>query len=607
MKNSIWYRFSSEKDSYEITFDTIDISVRDIKQKIIRRRNMNKFPEEFDLIFYDEENPSIEIEDKDLIKPMKHLIVKRLPRYLKKSNFQKVIKPKDLMTNKNNENNVRRDELQQIKRYTEPLEKISKYLRKEIIHKQFKCKLCEKLDEDTYNNFIITLCCKETFCLNCYNKEEEICPFCKNNKKGYVKNEVESNLIKKLLDILEKKEEQEKLQKAQILMQNDIKNDNLNAGKNINQKNPENINQNTINFSNNSTINNQGVNQIQDPLISYQLQKQLIEGSQFFIIKSSNVENIQKSKNNSVWATTKSNSSRLNQAFNNGKVILIFSVSGNQIFKGYAIMTSYCAEMPSNLWQLENNIKLSGDFSVSWLCYCELPFIKTKHLNVNKSRDCTPLEQDIGYKLCELCYEQEKEELGVNPQRTRIEINDKYINKINEDISNNKNKQKQKMNNNTYNKPQQVNNEQNMLGSSNITNNNINNDQNQAPAPNPQPIYPSFQPMLYFPTQMYIPHQFPQIQQKTNPSMVIPMIVNPTQAQVQQKQENEKTEKEKENKKENKKKSRHSKKRSRSRDKSRSRSRNRNKSRSSRSRRSNSSSSDKSKGRSKFYKPHKYK
>ena len=603
MKNSIWYRFSSEKDSYEITFDTIDISVRDIKQKIIRRRNMVKYPEDFDLIFYEEENPTIEKEDKDLIKPMKHLIVKRLPRYIRKTNFIKIVKePKDFMLNKNNENNFRRDELQQVKRYTEPLEKISKYLRKEIIFKQFKCKICENLDEETYNNFIISLCCKETFCLNCYNKAEK-CPFCKEDKKGYVLNKAESNLVKKLMNILEKKEEQEKIQQTEALKQASIKNNNSTIGIDVNQKNNENNNQNNNNSLLNNQINKKVQKSVQDSVASYQLQKQLIEGSQFFIIKSSNFENIEKSKNKSIWATTKTNSLRLNQAFNNGKVVLIFSVGNSQIFKGYAIMTSMGSEIPSNVWSLDNNsnIRLSGDFSVSWLCYCELPFSKTKHLNVNKSRDCTELEQNIGIKLCELCYEQEKEELAMNPQRIRIEINEQYINKINEDINNNKNKQKQKMNNNNNinNKPTQINNEINKSEINNINNSTISmtsvQNNNQPAAPNPQPMYNPFQPMIYF-SPFYIQNQFQQMQQK-RPDMVMPNIIN--QPQNQQKQENDK----KENK-EQKKKSRHNRRRSRSRDKSRSRSRNKNKSRSSRSRRSDSSNS-RSEGRSKYSKSRK--
>ena len=599
MKNSIWYRFSSEKDSYEITFDTIDISVRDIKQKIIRRRNMVKYPDEFDLIFYEEENPTIEKEDKDLIKPMKHLIVKRLPRYIRRSNFIKIVKePKDFMLNKNNENNFRREELQQVKRYTEPLEKISKYLRKEMIYKQFKCKICEKLDEETYNNFIISLCCKETFCLNCYNQGEK-CPFCKGEKKGYVLNKAESNLVKKLMDILAKKEEQEKMQQSEALKQVSNKNNNSTVGIDVNQKNNENNNQNNNNSLLNNQTNKKSQKPVQDSITSYQLQKQLIEGSQFFIIKSSNLENIEKSKNKSIWATTKTNSLRLNQAFNNGKVILIFSVGNTQMFKGYAIMTSTGSDIPSNVWSLDNNsnIRLSGDFSVSWLCYCDLTFNKTKHLNVNKSRDCTELEQNIGNKLCELCYEQEKEELAANPQRIRIEVNEQYINKINEDINNNRNKQKQKLNNNNniINKPSQINNEMNKSEISNINNSSIsisNVQNNQPPAPNPQPMYNPFQPMIYF-SPFYMQNQFQQMQQK-RPDMMIPNMIN--QPQMQQKQENDK----KENK-EQKKKSRHNKKKSRSRDRSRSRSRsrNKNKSRSSRSRRSDSSDS-RSEGRSKY-------
>ena len=72
--NTIWYRFYSEKDSYEIHFDTTEMSIEDIKKQIKIRRNMFKSPEIFDLIFYDEEN-FMEIGDKDLVKPMKHLII----------------------------------------------------------------------------------------------------------------------------------------------------------------------------------------------------------------------------------------------------------------------------------------------------------------------------------------------------------------------------------------------------------------------------------------------------------------------------------------------------------------------------------------------------
>ena len=65
-------------------------------------------------------------------------------------------------------------------------------------------------------------------------------------------------------------------------------------------------------------------------------------------------------------------------------------------------MTSFSADSPSNLWQVDT-IKLAGDFSVAWLCYCELSFSKVKHLKnpkkndelVIKSRDCTELSEEI--------------------------------------------------------------------------------------------------------------------------------------------------------------------------------------------------------------------
>ena len=46
-------------------------------------------------------------------------------------------------------------------------------------------------------------------------------------------------------------------------------------------------------------------------------------------------------------------------------------------------MTLFSAETPSNLYKLETNIKLGGDFSVSWLCYCELSFLKSKNIQAN--------------------------------------------------------------------------------------------------------------------------------------------------------------------------------------------------------------------------------
>lgn len=634
--NTIWYRFYSEKDSYQIPFNTTEISIGDIKKEIEKRRNMYKFPENFDLIFYDEENFE-KIGDKDLIKPMKHLIIKRFPQYKRENNFVQIVRdPHDIPMNKINENGFRRGEPQKIIRYTEPLEKIKKKLNREMINKQFKCRLCEKFDDDTLFNVVISLCCKETFCLNCYNKDENKCPNpnCGSIKKGYTRNEAVINLVKKLLNILEKKEEEEKLQREAAIKQMNMAAFEVQGNYMVNNNGMINNQRNLNNIINTPNIDNSNIQYnitgINTKLLSsslipnnlYQLSNQnpsnsLLEGSQFFIIKSSNRENIEKSKKNSVWATTLVNSNKLNEAFKKGKVILIFSANGTQSYQGYAIMTSCTADNPSNLWQIETNIKLGGNFSVVWLCFCELSFSKAKHLQntkknnepVNKSRDCTELPPIIGNELCKLCYEQEKKDLINNPQQAKVPINEQLIEKINEEIKNNRNKQLKK-----YNKSLNNNNEQNENNINNnkpnesINNSNIN---NSIPAPIPQIQNPNnMMPMPGVPFYIYNPYWNNPMQMHPHgqiiPNPMITSVINPQQ----QKVENDKTDKNKKEKERNREKDNKSKKSNKKRDRDRdrrnrsrerdNRSRSRNKSRSSR-----YSDSDSSDGRSKYSKSYK--
>ena len=636
--NTIWYRFYSEKDSYQIPFNTTEISIGDIKKEIEKRRNMYKFPENFDLIFYDEENFS-EIGDKDLVKPMKHLIIKRFPQYKRENNFVQIVRdPHDIPMNKINENGFRRGEPQKIIRYTEPLEKIKKKLNREMINKQFKCRLCEKFDDDTLFNVAISLCCKETYCLNCYNKDENKCPNpnCGKIKKGYVRNEAVINLAKKLLNILEKKEEEEKMQREATIKQMNMALESQ-ANNLVNTDGLVNNQRNLNNTINNPNIDNSNIKYnitgINPDLLNSALKtnnlyilpnqnpsNSLLEGSQFFIIKSANRENIEKSKKNSVWATTFVNSNKLNEAFKKGKVILIFSANGAQSYQGYAIMTSCTAETPSNLWQIESNIKLGGNFSVVWLCYCELSFSKAKHLQntkknnepVNKSRDCTELPPFIGNELCKLCYEQEKKDLINNPQQAKVQINEQLIEKINEEIKNNRNKQLKK-----FNKPLNNNNEQNENNLNNnkpIDNSSNINTSNTMPAPIPQMQNPNNMiPMPGMPIYIYPYWNNPMQIHPHNPIIpnpMIPTVINPQQP----KQENDKNDKNKKDKERNRDKDNKSKKSNKKRDRERdrdrrnrsrdrdSRSRSRNKSRSSRYSDSDSSRSD---GRSKYSKSYK--
>lgn len=62
-----------------------------------------------------------------------------------------------------------------------------------------------------------------------------------------------------------------------------------------------------------------------------------MDKSRYYVIRSSNFENIQISRTYGEWATTKANEGKLNEAFNNtAHVFLIFTVSKMPEFKGFA-------------------------------------------------------------------------------------------------------------------------------------------------------------------------------------------------------------------------------------------------------------------------------
>lgn len=169
------------------------------------------------------------------------------------------------------------------------------------------------------------------------------------------------------------------------------------------------------------------------------------ENARFFIIKSSNKDNVDISQKNSEWATTQSNQKKLNEAFQNNYVILIFSINKSGCFQGYTIMTSYISDKVSNIWLNESSVKLGGSFSVQWLSVCELPFNKVRNLtnpinnneSVIKSRDTQELPQDIGTTLCKLCFEHEKNEMAFKIGKQQL-TDEATIMKLQEEIKKNK-------------------------------------------------------------------------------------------------------------------------------------------------------------------------
>ncbi|XP_034047713.1 3'-5' RNA helicase YTHDC2 [Thalassophryne amazonica] len=125
----------------------------------------------------------------------------------------------------------------------------------------------------------------------------------------------------------------------------------------------------------------------------------------YFIMKSSNLRNIEISQQKGIWSTTPSNEPKLNKAFlENNVIILIFSVQGSGHFQGYARMMSSISQESCDDWGF---IGLGGVFSVEWIRKESLPFHCSQHIqnpwNDNKkvqiSRDGQELEPQAGSQL----------------------------------------------------------------------------------------------------------------------------------------------------------------------------------------------------------------
>ncbi|KAJ3121563.1 hypothetical protein HK098_003595 [Nowakowskiella sp. JEL0407] len=133
--------------------------------------------------------------------------------------------------------------------------------------------------------------------------------------------------------------------------------------------------------------------------------------TRYFVIKSYNMENLEKSRSHGAWATTHTNANRLHNAFLNSEmVILIFSVNNSGNFQGYCRMTSDIGGAPHAPWSAVPNTSLADAFSVTWINTSNLPFEPTNHLrnplNENKPvkicRDGQELPAQLGEIICKM-------------------------------------------------------------------------------------------------------------------------------------------------------------------------------------------------------------
>nr|XP_020515374.1 3'-5' RNA helicase YTHDC2 [Labrus bergylta] len=131
----------------------------------------------------------------------------------------------------------------------------------------------------------------------------------------------------------------------------------------------------------------------------------LLSSMRYFIMKSSNMRNIEISQQRGIWSTTPSNETKLSRAFiEHSIIILVFSAQGSGHFQGYARMTSAVSRESCQDWGL---VGLGGVFSVDWIHRESLPFHCSQHIvnpwndhkKVQISRDGQELEPHAGSQL----------------------------------------------------------------------------------------------------------------------------------------------------------------------------------------------------------------
>lgn len=160
-----------------------------------------------------------------------------------------------------------------------------------------------------------------------------------------------------------------------------------------------------------TNIHNDESEHFPDPVFTPEEFSIALDEGRFFIIRSSNQENIQLSKKHEEWATTKANENKLNEAFLGSKyVFLIFTVSKTFYMQGLAVLISRSSNSASAIWKSNDSIKLGGSFKVKWISYYMLAFNRIGNMTnsysdnelVKKSRDCTELDPQVGKEISAL-------------------------------------------------------------------------------------------------------------------------------------------------------------------------------------------------------------
>lgn len=137
----------------------------------------------------------------------------------------------------------------------------------------------------------------------------------------------------------------------------------------------------------------------------------MLSSAKYFMIKSSNEANIQRAKDQSIWATTIVNQRKLKIAFDEAPhVILFFKASNSNNLYGVAKMEDKPSDIPNkNSWVGVETIKLGGNFKIRWISKSLVLGNRFEHeINpltkeyVSRSGDMTEIDKELGKRMVEL-------------------------------------------------------------------------------------------------------------------------------------------------------------------------------------------------------------
>lgn len=133
--------------------------------------------------------------------------------------------------------------------------------------------------------------------------------------------------------------------------------------------------------------------------------------TRFFIIKCFSLQQIEISREHSVWATTPGPTNKLTKAFRlSDQVILIFSVNESRSIQGFALMESepdpeykkeffkndelLLAQAQANTQMIQQQtLQFADNFRVRWILSCDYQFKDLEHLPPNPMNDNLPIKQ----------------------------------------------------------------------------------------------------------------------------------------------------------------------------------------------------------------------